>query len=164
MRNESRIFNTIRIIHKIEDWIVVILLASIITFALAQIILRNVFDDGFVWAESLLRVLVLWLGLFGALLAARNTKQINIDVLSKYMSGRLKNYIACMNNMFAAIICIIISYYSIEFLKLEYEASSYAFEKVPFWITASVIPISFFIMSSRYALKAYTEFKIKSDD
>ena len=100
-----------------------------------------------------------WLGLFGAILAVRNSRQLNIDVLSKYLNDKQKAYTSVMNNIFAAIVCLIISYFSITFLKLEYEASSYAFEKVPFWLTASVIPLSFLIMSIRYSLKSYTEIK-----
>lgn len=156
MLKSSQIQKLIRVLHILEDSIVVTLLSSIIVFALAQIILRNIFDGGLVWAESLLRVLVLWLGLFGAILAARNAKQLNIDVLSKYMNKRIKSYSTILNNLFASIVCMTIAYYSTEFLQMEYSASSYAFEKVPFWLTASVIPLSFIIMSIKYALKSYS--------
>lgn len=157
--SNTQIDSIIHKLHQLEDSVVVALLMSVIVLALIQIILRNVFDEGIVWAESLLRVQVLWLGLFGGILAARKSKQLNIDVLSKYMSVNMKAYSAFFNNIFAAMICIIISYFSMVFLQLEYEASSVAFEKVPFWITASVIPFSFLIMSIKYALKSYIELK-----
>ena len=56
-------------IHRVEDALLVILLSLMILLAATQILLRNFFDLGFVWADPLLRALVLWLGLIGATVA-----------------------------------------------------------------------------------------------
>ena len=54
-----------RIGKALEDAIMVILLAGMILLAAGQIILRNVFDLGFIWTDELLRLLVLWLAVAG---------------------------------------------------------------------------------------------------
>ena len=46
-------------------------LVSILVMALIQIVLRNVFDSGLLWAESFLRILVLWIAILGAMVATR---------------------------------------------------------------------------------------------
>ena len=46
--------------HRLEDGALVLALVSMLVMALTQIVLRNVFDSGFLWAESFLRILVLW--------------------------------------------------------------------------------------------------------
>jgi len=47
-------------LYRIEDLIVSFILFSILFFAVLQIILRNVFENGLIWGDSLLRILVLW--------------------------------------------------------------------------------------------------------
>ena len=48
-----------------------------------QIILRNVFHSGLLWADPLMRHIVLWLGCLGAALATTSARHINIDVFSR---------------------------------------------------------------------------------
>lgn len=142
-------------LNRFEDNIVIILLASILLFAITQVILRNFFDSGIVWGENLLRVLVLWLGLSGAIIATRQRKQIRVDVLSQFLPEKYKNNIKRLNLLFTAIVCLIVSYYSFEFTLLEYEAASLAFEKVPSWITIIIIPVSFLMMSIKYLIQIF---------
>lgn len=157
----KRINQLIEFIHRIENNLVILLLASILAFAIMQVVLRNFFDSGIVWGESLLRILVLWLGLAGAIVASRQGKQLNIDVLSQYIAERYKIYIKKLNFLFTALVCLIISYYSFEFTLLEYQDGNFAFEKVPAWITISIIPIAFAMMSIKYLLQIIS---IKSDE
>ncbi|MFK5949615.1 MAG: TRAP transporter small permease [Methylococcales bacterium] len=128
-------------------------MSSILVFAVTQIILRNFFDSGFVWGNSLLRILVLWLGLAGAILASRSGKQISIDVLSQFLSDSYKIIVQKLNYLFAAVICMIISYYSLLFVYLEYQDASIAFENIPAWLTESIIPIGFAVMGIKYLVK-----------
>lgn len=143
----------IKFIHSIENNLVILLLASIIILAITQVMLRNFFDSGIVWGDSLLRILVLWLGLAGAIVASRQGKQLNIDVLSQYVPDRYKTYIKQLNFLFTALVCIIISYYSFEFTWLEYQDGNFALEKIPAWLTISIIPVAFAMMSIKYLLQ-----------
>lgn len=142
-------------LNRLEDNIVILLLTSILIFAVTQVLLRNLFDSGIVWGENLLRILVLWLGLAGAIVASRQGKQIRIDVLSQFLSDKNKLHIKRLSLLFTATVCLIVSFYSFEFTLLEYEAGSYAFEKVPSWLTIIIIPISFAIMSVKYLIKMF---------
>ena len=135
-------------------------MTAILTFSVSQIILRNFFDSGFVWGESLLRILVLWLGLAGAILASRSGTQISIDVLYPYVPDSYKNIVQKINHLFAAIICLIISYYSLLFVNLEYQDSTLAFENVPAWLTESIIPIGFAVLGIKYLVKIFNTIKI----
>ena len=65
-----------------EDTLLVLILSAMILLAAGQIILRNFLDIGFIWGDELLRMLVLWLAVAGALAASRSDKHISIDVLN----------------------------------------------------------------------------------
>ncbi|MBK6758569.1 MAG: hypothetical protein IPG70_13625 [Moraxellaceae bacterium] len=57
------------VVHRLEDSILVALLLAMIVLAVTQIALRNGFDTGITWADALLRVMVLWIALLGAMVA-----------------------------------------------------------------------------------------------
>jgi TRAP-type C4-dicarboxylate transport system permease small subunit len=73
----------------LEDAVLVSILSGMILLAAGQILLRNVFDVGFIWTDELLRMLVLWIALAGAVAASRADKQINIAVLDRLLSDKL---------------------------------------------------------------------------
>ena len=51
----------------LENIALVVMLGGMILLAFGQIILRNFLDTGFIWIDPLLRVMVLWIGMIGAL-------------------------------------------------------------------------------------------------
>lgn len=159
----KNIKRVIFVINKFENSIVIFFLVSIILLAITQIILRNLFDSGLIWGDTLLNILVLWLGLTGSIVACRENKQINIDVLSQYIPEKYKIFIKNIGLLFAASICLCISYYSFIFIKGEFLLGEYAFAQVPVWLTESIIPIAFFIMGIRYFLQSMI-FTVKTTD
>jgi TRAP-type C4-dicarboxylate transport system permease small subunit len=46
-------------LSRLEDLTLVTILAAMILFAIGQVVLRNIWGSGFVWADPLLRILVL---------------------------------------------------------------------------------------------------------
>ena len=156
LNNSRKIIN---VLHILEDIIVSLILLTMMLFSLYQIIMRNFLDSGFIWGDSFLRILVLWLGLAGAILASRKGKQLSIDVLSQFIPYPYKLYIKKINLLFAAIICFIISYYSCLFVYLEYEDATIAFENVPAWVTEVIIPVGFLIMGLKYTAQIMNENK-----
>ena len=71
-----------------EDALLVLILSTMVLLAAGQIILRNFLDVGFIWGDELLRMLVLWLAVAGALAASRSDKHISIDVLNRFLPER----------------------------------------------------------------------------
>lgn len=133
-----------------ETFLLLFFLFAAILLASSQIILRNFFDTGIFWADSALRVLVLWIGMIGAMFASRNKKHIRIDILSHYLPENIRNNIWRVTEFISAIVCGIVAYYSIEFIKYEYEDAQIAFANVPVWLCESIIPIAFIVMGLRY--------------
>lgn len=133
-----------------ETFLLLFFLFAAILLAFSQIILRNFFDTGIYWADSALRVLVLWIGMIGAMFASRNKKHIRIDILSHYLPEKIRNNIWRVTEFLSAIVCGIVAYYSIEFVKYEYQDAQIAFANVPVWLCEAIIPIAFIVMGLRY--------------
>ncbi len=142
----------IKIINMFEDGLLVVILSSMIVFAVYQIIARNLFGEGIVWIDPLLRTLVLWVGLSGAVVATRTDNHIRIDIFAKYFPPHILKIIQRIVYLFTLSICLLIAWHAARFIYSEYEYGTIAFSGVPSWITGLIIPLSFFLIAARYAL------------
>ncbi|WP_457552028.1 TRAP transporter small permease [Desulfobacula sp.] len=148
--------NIVRILQKLEDGILIGLLLLMIFIAVLQIFLRNLFNSGILWGDPLVRVLVLWIGLIGAMVASRNDHHISIDVLSRYLPDQIKKLSHLMISLFTTMVCAVMAYYSIVFVIMEKDAGLIAFATIPTWVCESIIPVSFAIISFRYLIFFFT--------
>ena len=146
----SRLNSLLDKLHCIEDSILALLLLGMILLATSQIFLRNLFDSGIIWADPLLRIMVLWLGLLGALAATRENKHITIDLLTRFLSELMCLVAKAFTNLFSAAIASILAYHSMRFVIMEYEAQSKAFSEVPAWTMELIMPIAFGLIALRF--------------
>jgi TRAP-type C4-dicarboxylate transport system permease small subunit len=144
-----RLLSTVR---HIETSLLVLLLAIMIGLAGSQIVLRNLFDSGISWSDPLLRVLVLWVGMLGAMIATQQDKHIRIDLLSRYLSPAWRDYASRLNNLFSAVVCGLLSWHSARFVYFEWQDGNMLMDKVPAWVAESVLPFGFAVMTLRFAL------------
>lgn len=143
----------VRVLHGIEDGLLVTILLAMVTLAFSQIVMRNLLGTGAIWLDPLLRVMVLWVGLLGALVATRQHKQIRVDVLTRFLPIKLKNVSDIVTRTFAAIISAIIAWHSFLFLIDEWNSGVMAFASVPAWLPESIIPFGFSVIALRYSFQ-----------
>lgn len=141
-------------LHRAEDALLVFLLSTMIVLAGTQIVLRNFFDSGLVWIDPFLRILVLWLGLLGATVAARSNKHIRIDLLSRLFSRNTHRLIQSLVGQVSAWTCLVIAWYGVNWIRLDYADGVRAFAGTPAWIVEIVIPLAFGLIGLRYFLKS----------
>lgn len=133
-----------------ETFLLVSTFLIVLVIAVTQILLRNIFDMGIIWADTFLRISVLWLGMMGALMASRNNNHISMNLGQKFLSKKNLRIVKIIIYFFTASICFIITWFGINLVLMEYEEAGLAFSGIPIWLTVSIIPISFIIMGLRY--------------
>ncbi len=136
----------------VEDAVLVIILSGMILLAAGQIVARNVSGFGFIWSDELLRMLVLWIAVAGAVAASRTDKNINIAILDRFLPPRLNDIVKIIIDLFTAGICAVVTWYSINFVRTSYEYGDVLLGDVPAWILQLVMPIGFGLISWRYTL------------
>jgi len=136
----------------LETLLLVLILGSMILLAFAQIVLRNFADIGFLWGDELLRMLVLWLALAGAVAASRSDKHINIAVLDRFLAPSLKCLVKLLSHLFTAAICALVAWYSLQFVLTSKEYEDLILGDIPAWILQSILPIGFGLIAWRYSL------------
>ena len=143
----------LRWLHWLEDALLVTLLLSLLGLAAYQVIARNFFDTGFVFGDALVRVLVFWITMVGAMIATRGDEHIRLDVLARLFGPRLRGLTARVVSLFACVLCALLAYYSYQFVLFEYEDQTIAFASVPAWVCEAVMPVAAASMALRYALR-----------
>jgi TRAP-type C4-dicarboxylate transport system permease small subunit len=137
-------------LHRFEDALLALLLGAMIVLAPLQILLRGVLGTGLAWVDPMLRVLVLWVGLFGAVVACREGRHITIDVLARLLGGRASAAAGALTSLFTAGVAGVVSYHGGRFVASEREFASIGFSGIPAWALELVIPVAFAVIALRY--------------
>lgn len=143
---------TIRWLALLEDALLVLLMLALILVAAYQVLARNLFDGGLLWGDALVRVLVFWITMVGAMVASRSDEHIRIDLLARFLGPRSSAVTRRLSAAFTASICALLGYYSLDFIRFEYEDGTLAFGPVPAWLCQLILPVGAFVMALRYLL------------
>jgi TRAP-type C4-dicarboxylate transport system permease small subunit len=144
-------------INKIEAFFLVLSLIVMVLLAFLQVVLRNVFSTGFLWADTFLRYLVVWVGFFGAAMATKEERHISIEIFTKFVSPTKKNIISIITALFAAIVCYYMFLASLQFLFISLPEDVVVFEKIPLSYFMSIIPIGFILMMLHFIIRIITK-------
>lgn len=137
-----------------EDALLVLILATMVCLAAAQIILRNFFDDAILWADPMLRVGVLWVGMIGAMVATRSDKQISIDIVSRFLPSHREAHVRVVTDLFTSVVSTVVAWSAFRLVLDDRSAGVTAVAFVPLWICEAILPAAFGIIALRYALFA----------
>lgn len=125
-----------------------------IVLAVGQIVLREIFSTGIIWADELLKIMVLWLAMVGSIAACRDDRHIRIDAVSHLFPEWLTKITRVLVDVFAAIVCGVIAWQSWRYLQIEIEFEDLVLVSTPAWIAHIVLPLAFALISYRFVILA----------
>lgn len=139
-----KIINTINNkLFWLERSLLVIFLSVMVVLAFLQVVLRNFFSFGFLWADPLLRYMVMWVGFLGAVVATREEKHFGVDFLTRYLSSRPLDTVKSLVGSFAAAISFILMHAAFQFLIEGIGAEEKDLFDLPRRIYFAIIPVGF---------------------
>jgi TRAP-type C4-dicarboxylate transport system permease small subunit len=144
-----------RFTRALENGLLVILLAFLILFASAQIVLRNIFSIGITWGDGLTRVIVLWLALLGALAATRDGRHIRMNAVTQWLPPQLRIAAGVGSDLFAAVVSGVFAYLSFEFVRDSRGYGDVLLGRFPAWWFEAVMPVAFALIAYRFVVHAF---------
>jgi C4-dicarboxylate transporter DctQ subunit len=154
-------------IEKAETVLLILILTVMILLSFLQVLLRNFFDQGLLWGDIFLRNMVLWVGFIGASLATREGKHINIDLFTRFLSGRWRAFAQMVTHVSAAVVCIVLADAGWTFVMDEKLYATKIFAEIPAWYFQIIIPVGFVLMAFRFLVialeKTISLFAVKQD-
>jgi TRAP-type C4-dicarboxylate transport system permease small subunit len=142
-----------RFLAKTETVVLVVFLGAMVLLAFLQVVLRNVFGTGMIWADTLVRHLLLWAGFFGGSIAAFEGRHISIDALTKYFPQRWKHIAGVVTNLFGAVACYYLAQAAWTFVRSEMEAGGEFLFGLPGYVGMVIIPVGYALIAVHFALK-----------
>ena len=147
-----KIFETLdSFFHRAIEAMIAAMLLSMVTIVFLQVVLRDIFSSGITWADVAGRHMVLWIAFLGAMLATRSRQQINIDLISRLVSKRVRNIIRFFLDIAACVVCVFLTKAAIALVADEKMMGTDLFLNIPLWIVQLIIPIGFSMMAIEYA-------------
>lgn len=137
-------------LHKLEAATLFLLFLSLIGLAFGQVILRNFFDSSIVWADVAVRTLVLWVTMFGAMVATRHHEHIRIDLVPRLLTGRPRHILRSVYLLVASGVALAVAFYSFKIVQMEWSYPAVAFASVPTWLAQAVVPFGFAVIGLRF--------------
>ena len=139
-----------RLGRTLENIALVGLLSMMMLLAVGQIVLREVFNSGLIWADELLKLTVLWLAMIAAIAACRDNRHIRIDALSHLLPATAIRISRIVVDLFAAAVCGVIAWQAWRYLQLEIEFEDKVLIDIPAWLAHAVVPVAFALTGYRF--------------
>ncbi len=145
------------LLNKVEGILLILLLVVMLVLAFLQVVLRNFFSFGFLWADIVLRHLVLWIGFLGAALATSQERHISIDAFTRFLHPRLKHAVRVVTNLFASVVCYYLMTAAVTFIESEADAGTTVYDSIPGWYAGIIIPLGFGLLMIHFAVRVLVD-------
>ncbi len=145
-RRWRRVFDTL---GAVEIAVISLLLGTMIVLGGLQIVLRNTMHTGILWADPMMRHIVLWLGCFGATLATSRLRHINIDVLSRLLPDSWRAIRDAVVHGATAVAAFILGVAALRLVADERAFGEAAFLGLYTWHLQTILPFAFLLISYR---------------
>jgi len=142
-----------RVVTTLITWLLVLFFVLMLGIAAVQVLLRILFHTGILWGDIAARHMVLWVGFFGAYMATREDKHFHIDVLTRFLSPRLKGWFAAFSDLFAVVICYFMLQASLTFIEVGMDADSMLFLQVSQRAAAFIVPLGFGLIMVQFIFR-----------
>lgn len=145
----------IRLLTWAENALLVGLLALMVALASSKIVFRHVIDFSALGVDPLLRIMVLWIALLGAVAASREGKHMGVDVIARWLPGRAQSGVRALTDLFTLGVCLVLAWEAWRFVLSEREKNDLAFAQIPVWVTELILPAAFALIALRYSVRCF---------
>lgn len=135
-------------------------IAALVTAAVAGVVYvyTEQFPGGFVWAQKLALVMMLWVALLGASMATYERAHLSLEMGEAIWPKRVLHIVKALAHAITSAFCIALLLLSIRMVgdQLGWGATIKANQWLPSWVALSILPYTFGAMSVRLLAQTYT--------
>ncbi len=137
---------------RIEVFFVALLILTLVVLGAIQIFLRNFFNSGLLWADPMMRHIVLWLGATGAALASARMRHISVDALTRVLPAAVRPARRAIVFGATAVATYLLVIATTRLVIDEREFGEVAFLGLRTWVLQLVLPGAFSLITYRTLL------------
>lgn len=135
-------------------------MSAVITAAIAGVVYAytEVYPGGFVWAQKLALVMMLWVALLGASLATFERAHLSLEMGEKIWPRGVLHIVKAMAHGVTSAFCVVLLLLSIRMVgdQLGWGSTVKANDWLPMWLALAILPYTFLAMSVRLLAQTFT--------
>ncbi|MCB1760847.1 MAG: TRAP transporter small permease [Gammaproteobacteria bacterium] len=140
----------IRLLHRIEENIIALLLVSMAMLVVLEVVLRFGFGTGFLWSQELTLHLSAWFVLFGISYGLRVGAHIGVDAVVKLLPPTTRRIVSALAVVLSLVYCGLFLYGSWIYLaKMKKIGIELEDMPIPAWEAHSILVIGLLLFSFR---------------
>ncbi len=143
----------LRFLRRFEQGLLVILVLFMVLGSFLQVVLRDLFSAGLVWADPVLRYAVLWAGLLGAAVATDEERHFGADFADRFVSPRIMHWVKATVALIAAVVTVLLFLASKDFLEVAFDPTDRDVFDIPRRTFFLILPIGFALMAFHSLLR-----------
>jgi len=140
-----------RWIERLEEALLALLLAVMVSITFMQVIARYIFNYSFVWALEVTTVLFAWLIFIGMSYGVRMGSHIGVDALVKSLGPTASRVVGIAASVLCIVYALIITIGGYQYVRKMYDVGI-LMQDVPIeqWIPRLVLPLGFALLAFRF--------------
>lgn len=132
----------VRIINRLEEGFIALLLGLMTIVTFTEVVARYVFSSGFSWSLELTTYLFAWLVLFGISYGVKVGAHIGIDVVVKNFNRNGRRIASMLAIILCIGYCVIMLIGSLEYVSIIYDLGIEAQDiPIPQWVPFIILPV-----------------------
>lgn len=153
-----------KLLDRLEEWIVTIMLALMTLLTFSQVVMRYVFNAGFVWALELTTVFFALMIFVGISYGVRVGAHIGVDALVKLMPPGPRRATSIVVVLLCLVYAGLVIYGSVIYVsKMQLVGVEMEDLPVPVWVVRSILPIGYALLTLRFVQVLWALVAGKSD-
>jgi len=146
-------------LDRAEEVFVALALGLMTALTFVQVLLRYLFETGFVWSLEATTYTFGWLVVVGMAYGVRTRAHIATDLLTRTLKPRAAQIVACIALALCLAYCALMLAGSFAFvdglMRLGHDAQDIP---VPRWLLASILPVGFALLALRFVQAGWRHF------
>ncbi|MCG8484053.1 MAG: TRAP transporter small permease [Clostridia bacterium] len=143
---------------KIENFLIMVVLATMGIVLAYQVFMRYVVNQPVIWSEELARYLFVWFTYIGASYGVKRKAHIRLEFLHKQLSKKAQAIINILSNLLMIVVFLYLVPPGIDAVKYQHQLLSSAME-IPLSLIFIAVPIGLMIVSIRLLMDMIEELK-----
>ena len=145
---------TFKILSKIEEGIVWVIMLEMVLLTFSQVVMRYVFHTAFSWSEEVLRYQMVFITFFAASLAVKYDAHIGVKVFQMVLPDRFSYYLRLIVSVISCGFSFVLCYYgSLLAMSVKNFGQLTPALSIPSFIPYLSIPIGSFLMGIRFGIQ-----------
>ncbi len=136
------------VLHHLEDMLVLAVLAVMAMFPLVEVVGREFLGGGVPGSIPIVLQMTLWITFLGAALAARSNRLLALAT-DTFLPEPWRSRVRLATSFVAVVITALLCLASADLVRVDYSFGDRAAWSIPVWVFASVMPLSFLLISVR---------------